>query len=107
MIHITSLPDFDSLCRLYQDDPDSYEQLRTQLLREAVESAPAHYRPSLELLLTKIEAARQVAATPIEAAQVAFRMMEKSVGQLADGWQQMHAAVAQWQAAMLIERLRY
>jgi hypothetical protein len=102
----TPLPDFDTLRRLHVDDPEGFEQFRKQILREAVESAPSAYRPALESLLSDIDAARQAAATPMEAAHIAFRMMQSSVERLAQGWVQAQATVAGWQAAVTIERVR-
>lgn len=106
MTQSTPLPDFDSLRRLYQDDPEGFEQFRTQLLREAVESAPLVHRPALESLLSRIDTARQATSTPMEAAHVAFRMMRDSVTLLTQGWEQAQAAMAEWQAALIIERVR-
>jgi len=100
------LPEFDMLAALHQDDPEALEIFRRRVLREAVDSAPATYRPSLERLLTRIEAAHQAAATPMEAAAVAFRMMGESVERLHDGWEQVREAVAELQTAALLAQLR-
>jgi hypothetical protein len=102
----TSLPDFDSLRRLHLDDPEGFEHFRRRVLREAVDSAPPAHRPALETLLSRIDTARQAASTPMEAAQIAYGMMQDSVGQLLKGWEQAQAAAAGWQAALIIERVR-
>ncbi|OWW22398.1 DUF3135 domain-containing protein [Noviherbaspirillum denitrificans] len=100
------LPDFDVLVALYRHDPAALEDFRRHMLREAVDEAPLHHRPALERLLEQIETARAHAATPVEAAAIAFRMMQESVGRLHNSWEQALEAAAGLQAALLIERLR-
>lgn len=100
------IPDFDVLVALHRHDPEAFETFRTHLLRQAVESAPAIHRPSLERLLTRIEAARKDAQTPKDAALVAFHMMQDSVKELHDGWEQARYAAAGLQTALLLERVR-
>ncbi len=100
------LPDFDFLMALHQDDPAGFEEFRRHLLREAVEQAPAAHHPALEQLLSRIETARDAAATPMEAVIAASRMMCGSVDQLHRAWQQAQHAVAGWQAATILERFR-
>lgn len=100
------LPEFDMLAALHRDDPEALEIFRRRVLREAVDSAPAAYRSSLEQLLQRIEAAHQAAATPVEAAAVAFRMMGESVERLQDGWEQVRQAVAELHTAALLAQLR-
>ena len=100
------LPDFDVLVALYHHDPEALEDFRRHMLREAVDEAPLQHRPALERLLERIETARAHAATPVEAAAIAFRMMQESVGHLHDGWEQAVEAAAGLQAALIIDRLR-
>lgn len=100
------LPDFDTLSRLYQDDPGAFENFRRQLLRQAVDEAPRRHRRALEELLLCIEANRQRAATPAEAASNAFQMMRQSVNQLNTAWQVGLQSVAQLQTDALMLKLR-
>ncbi|MDQ9170074.1 DUF3135 domain-containing protein [Oxalobacteraceae bacterium R-40] len=100
------LPDFDTLVALHRDSPEAFEQLRRQLLAEAVEAAPVQHRPALENVLVRIEEARSAAATPMEAAIIASRMMHESVGSLAIAWKQAQSSLAGLQAALLIERCK-
>lgn len=100
------LPDFDVLVALHQHDPDALEDFRRHALREAVDYAPLEHRASLEQLLKQIEAARETATSPMEAAALAFRMMQDSVARLHGGWEQARDAVAGLQASLIIERLR-
>jgi hypothetical protein len=100
------LPDFDTLSRLYQQDPAAFETFRRHLLRQAVEEAPRQHRPALEELLLCIEANRQRAATPADAALGAFQMMRQSVSQLNSAWQLGLQSLAQLQADTLMQRLR-
>lgn len=100
------LPDFDTLVALHRDSPEAFEQLRRQLLAEAVEAAPVQHRPALENVLVRIEEARSAAATPMEAAIIASRLMHESVGSLAIAWKQAQSSLAGLQAALLIERCK-
>lgn len=101
-----TMPDFDTLVSLHQQDPEALEMFRRHLLREAVDSAPPEQRPALEKLLERIEVARSSAATPIEAAGIAFRMMRDSVNELNATWDQAMQEMAHLQTSLLIERLR-
>lgn len=100
------LPDFDVLAALHREDPEALEIFRRHVLREAVDAAPPVHRSSLEQLLVEIESAREAAASPIEAAAVAFRMMCASVERLQESWEQALDSVADLQAGLIIERLR-
>jgi len=100
------LPDFDVLAALHRQDPEALDIFRRHVLREAVDAAPQVHRASLEQLLAEIESARATAASPIEAAAVAFRMMCASVERLQEGWEQALESVADLQAGLIIERLR-
>jgi hypothetical protein len=98
--------DFDALVALHQRDPGAFEDLRRQLLREAVDCAPPEHRPALEQLLCRIEAARDAANSPLEAAIAASRMMHGAVGELRNAWEQARCAIAELQSALIIEGLR-
>lgn len=100
------LPDFDVLVALHQHDPDALEDFRRHVLREAVDYAPLEHRASLEKVLEQIEAARQSSTSPMDAALIAFRMMQESVARLHSGWDEAREAVAGLQTALIIERLR-
>ena len=100
------LPDFDMLMTLHQHEPDAFEAFRRHILREAVDEAPPAHRPALEKLLCRIEETRAAAATPMEAAVAASRMMQESVGRLHATWEQAREAVAGLQTSLIIERMR-
>lgn len=100
------LPDFDVLVALHQHDPQALEDFRRHVLREAVDFAPLQHRASLEKLLKEIEEARTSARSPLDAAAIAFRMMQDSVMRLQDGWEQAREAVAGLQTSLILERLR-
>ena len=102
----TPLPDFDVLVALYRHDPAALEDFRRHILREAVDGAPLQHRATLEHLLEQIETARNNAASPMEAAMTAFRMMQESVDRLQGSWEQALEAVAGLQASLIIGRLR-
>lgn len=100
------IPDFDALMALYQRDPQQFEAFRRQALREAIDHAPSVHRPALDGLLDKIEVAREAAATPMDAAIAASRMMRESAERLLDAWEDAHEEIAGLQAAVLIDRMR-
>lgn len=102
----TPLPDFDVLVALYRHDPAALEDFRRHMLRQAVDAAPLQHRASLETLLEQIEIARASADSPLDAAITAFRMMQESVDRLQGGWDLAREAVAELQAALIIDRLR-
>ena len=99
-------PDFDMMMSLHRDDPEAFEAFRRHVLREAVDAAPPDQRPALELLVRRLDAAHLGAATPMEAALVAFRMMQESVGQLHIVWRQTRQIVIGLETSMLMVRLR-
>jgi hypothetical protein len=106
MIPGPTLPDFDTLHALHREDPEAFEHFRTKVLREALDSAPPRHHPALEKLLCSIEHRREAASTPMEALIAASRAMQDSVEQLVNGWAQTRVAAAEWQAAVIIERVR-
>lgn len=100
------VPDFDTLVALHRQDPDAFEQLRRELLEEAVATAPIRHRATLEKVLDRIETERNAAATPMEAVVAASRMMHESVGSLMVAWEQAQEKIAGLQTALLLERCR-
>lgn len=100
------LPDFDTLVAMHRHDPEAYENYRRRILREAVDSAPNVHRADLEDLLVRIEQARDSAATPEEAARIAFDMMNDSVKRLNRSWKRAHYAVAGVQAELALLKAR-
>jgi transposase-like protein len=100
------LPDFDVLVALHQHDPEALEDFRRHTLRKAVDFAPLEHRASLENLLKQIESAREQANSPMEAATIAFRLMQDSVTRLHQSWDDAREAVAGLQTSLIIERLR-
>lgn len=99
-------PDFDALVRLHQQDPRAFEDTRRAMLRSVVDDAPEEHRAALEELLERIEAARDEAESPEDAAQGAFRMMCESVDRLREAWDSARYATAELQAAIVIEQAR-
>lgn len=105
MQSLTRLPDFDALVALNERDPAAFEQLRRQLLDDAVSTAPAHHRPALARVLERIEASRREAASPMESTIAASRMMQESLGTLLVCWKQAQFRMAGLQATSLVERI--
>jgi hypothetical protein len=102
----SKLPDFDTLSQLYREDPAAFEAFRSYMLRQAVNEAAQRHRPALEELLLCIEAKRQGAATPAEAAQEAFQMMRQSLSQLNTAWKLGLQSMAKLQSDALMQKLR-
>jgi hypothetical protein len=102
----SDMPDFDFLVQLSRENPDGFEAYRRSLLRQAVDAAPSRNRPALEELLLAIEARRECAASPMEAAVGAFQMMRQSVAQLQDAWQIGLESMARAQSEALLLRMR-
>ena len=100
------LPEFEVLITLYKTDPVAFEALRSELLRDAVGRASQEQRPALEAILRQIETTRDATANPIEAMLLAFKLMQESMAQLQNSWTEVQQAVAAWQTALIIERLR-
>lgn len=106
MIPDIRIPDFDELAALHRRDPQAFEALRARLLDETVRAAPAEHRPALEQVRARIDIARRSAATPFEAALIASRMMQQSVGRLLAAWKQVRYAAADMQTTLLLRRFR-
>jgi hypothetical protein len=102
----TPLPDFDVLMKLYKEDPEAFEDFRKRLLRDAVNRAPKDQHLALELLLKRIDAAREATANPVEAMLLAFKMMQESLAQLRSNWEKAQIAMAELQTSLIIEKLR-
>ena len=100
------LPEFNALMALHQQDPEAFEEFRRHVLREAVDSAPQAHHASLERLLVRIEEARAAAATPMDAAVAASRMMQQSLGEMLGCWTDLHHVVAGAQTTLILERFR-
>ena len=100
------LPEFEALSALYKSNPKAFEEFRRNALREAVDQAPPRHRPALNALLEKMEEARKTAASPMDAAIIASRMMSESADRLFAAWADTQYAVAALQTTLLIQRLR-
>lgn len=100
-----SLPPFDELLRMHQQDPAALEQLREKLLQQAIDAAPSEQRPALEELVVKMNDVRAAATTDWEAASAAFRMMQQSVRNLGDALHEARHRVADLQTTLLLKRI--
>ena len=79
------LPDFDTLSRLYREDPEAFESFRRHLLQQAVEEAPQRHRPALEELLICLDAAWQQGLKGIAQLQADTLMAKMRTGQAGVG----------------------
>ncbi len=101
-----ALPDFETLVALHRSDPIAFEAVRTSLLQTCLDDAPPAHRPNLEKLIVRMDAVRATAASPLEAAIGAARLMSESLDALRDQFSQLNEATAVWQTALLLKRLR-
>lgn len=101
------LPDFDTLVALNQKDPVAYAIFRSNLLQECVSEAPDQYQPMLDDLVWRMDAVRQAASSPHEAAAAAMSMMMDSVGQTRVQLLALQNANAKWSTQVLIANLRF
>src|ERR1700693_1968397 len=83
------LPDFDTMMALYERYPAEFEAYRRQLLLDCVSEAPTEFRPQLMHTLFLIEQGRENANSPLESAEVAFKLMAKSSDQLQSALSQL------------------
>lgn len=61
----TSIPDFDSLVQLAQNDPGALEQLRTELIEQHIAKQPEAQRQKLERMQFRINGVIRMANNPI------------------------------------------
>lgn len=105
-VSIQPLPDFDTLMRLHRRSPQAYEALRRKLLDDCIACAPAAHHEAAKNLLSRMEAVRSAAETPLEAAVAAARLMVESVVGLQVPLENLRAEMANYQTLKLLERLR-
>ncbi len=101
-----ALPDFETLVALHRCDPAAFEAVRSTLLQTCVDDAPLAHRPGLEKLIARMEGVRATAASPLDAAVAAARLMVESVDALHGQLTQLAEATAAWQTAVLLQKLR-
>lgn len=71
--------DFDQWVRLAQEDPDLFEQMRLQKIREMIEDVPEELRHRIEGLQWQIDQMRQTARNPMASCIKISSMMWDSV----------------------------
>ena len=106
MNSIVQLPAFDTLVALHAKDPAAYDDFRDQLLQSCIDGAPEMHRASLERLRERMEQARAEAASPIEAAAAASRLMVDSCIRLRAAMAPLANASAGLQTAVLLSKFR-
>ena len=101
-----ALPDFETLVALHRCDPLAFEAVRNSLLQSCLDDAPPLHRPGLEKLIDRMNIARAAAASPLDAAVAAARLMVESMDALHGQFTQLAEATAAWQTALLMKKLR-
>ena len=106
MNSVMQLPAFETLVALHAKDPAAYDEFRHQLLQSCIDHAPEIHRPELERLRKRMDEARAEAATPIEAAAAAARLMVDSCVRLRAAMAPLANASAGLQTAVLLSKFR-
>lgn len=76
------LPNFDTLLKLAKSDPEQLETIRKHLACSTINAAPKYLRPRLRGLQFRIDAARQLAKSPMDACVEISEMMYSSFEEL-------------------------
>lgn len=100
-----TVPDFDTLMHMFQQDPEDYEMFRKRLLDEAIAESPVQYQKNLQYILMRIEIARQTATTPLEALAYATRLMQESLEELNDALDCLQHELTGLQSLLVLERI--
>ncbi|MEM7207540.1 MAG: DUF3135 domain-containing protein [Pseudomonadota bacterium] len=70
--------DFDKLMKLYQDDPEAFEQQRLAMIEETIAAAPEAHQRRMKGLQFQIDMERRRADTPLRACmRISSMMWEK------------------------------
>jgi hypothetical protein len=101
-----TLPEFDVLVAFCKDDPQGYEQFRTQMLKAMVASANPKHRPKLASRLQQMEVARGAAKSPWDAALAAYSLMGESLNELNSAFHQLQWSSAELETRMIIHNLQ-
>ena len=101
-----ALPDFETLVALHRSDPVAFEAVRSCLLQTCLDDAPPVHRPGLQKLIARMDGVRATAASPLDAAVAAARLMVESMEALDGQFEQLAEAAAAWQTALLLKKLR-
>lgn len=76
------LPNFDTLLKLAKSDPEQLETIRKHLAYSTINAAPKNLRPRLRGLQFRIDAARRLAKSPMDACVEISEMMYSSFEEL-------------------------
>ena len=98
------LPTFDDMMALHQKNPAALEALRDTLIRKAVSAAPPEHQPALAHTVFLMERARECAASPLDAAVAAARMMSESASSLRGAMDHLQHEVAGHAAAQVLQQ---
>jgi len=77
-----SLPSFEKLQDMAQQDPEALENLRLEHVKEIINSAPEKYRQRLSGLQFQIDGQRRLAKSPMAACLRISKMMHDSLHEL-------------------------
>jgi Protein of unknown function (DUF3135) len=78
------IPNFDTLLRIAEQNPNQLEELRCQLAQRTINQAPERLRPRLRGLQFQIDSKRKLAKTPLAACIALSNMMHRSFVDLCD-----------------------
>lgn len=76
------IPNFDTLMRIAQSDPEMLERIRRHMATRTINSAPGYLRPRLRGLQFQIDSRRLLAKTPLAACIELSEMLQQSFEEL-------------------------
>lgn len=88
---MNSLPSFDHLKKLYDCEPEAFEELRAELVQNCIDSAPKDRRHRLQGLQFHIDARRSMAKTPMDSCITISKMMHEKFWGLHDSLEDLSA----------------
>ncbi|MCL6415873.1 DUF3135 domain-containing protein [Aestuariirhabdus sp. Z084] len=77
-----TLPSFDELHHLAEDDPERFEQLKSQLIQEFIQEAPQHLQPRLRGIQFQAEMQTRHSTNPVSRCITLSSMMFEALESL-------------------------
>ncbi len=74
--------DFNEWSKLYQEDPQLFENKREEFFKDIISSAPKEYQNRLNGIMFQVKVTRDKAKTPIQSCIAISNMMQNTVSDL-------------------------
>ncbi len=81
-----SLPEFEQLVTLAQDDPDAFERFRQSFCQSFIATAPRNHQHRLTAVQNRVDMVLSRAKTPLAGLITVSGMMHDSLYQLSSKW---------------------